>query len=58
MQGNEPCLVNGGLRLAADALHVLLVLLLDVLHPDAVDAVEQRNLRRAGRGQLQVNILC
>ena len=38
-------LVDGGLGLAAHALHVLLVLLLDVLHPDAVDAVEQRHLR-------------
>ena len=36
--------VNGALSLAAHPLHVLLVLLLDVLHPDVVDAVKQRHL--------------
>ena len=43
-------LVNGALSLAAHALHVLLVLLLDVLHPDVVDAVKQSNLQSARRG--------
>ena len=37
-------LVNGTLGFAAHTLHVLLVLLLNVLHPDVVDAVKQRNL--------------
>lgn len=37
-------LVNGALGLAAHPLHVLLVLLLDVLHPDVVDAVKQSYL--------------
>ena len=45
MRSSMPCLVDGGLSLATDALHILLVLLLDVLHPDAMDAVKQRNLQ-------------
>ena len=54
MQGNEPCLVYRGLGLAAHALHVLLILLLDVLHADAVDAIKQRHLQRANRGQTRI----
>lgn len=38
-------LVYGTLGFAAHPLHVLLVLLLDVLHPDVVDAVKQGNLQ-------------
>ena len=38
-------LINSALRLAAHTLHVLLVLLLNVLHPDVVDAVKQSHLQ-------------
>ena len=38
-------LVYGALGFAAHTFHVLLVLLLNVLYPDIVDAVKQRNLQ-------------
>ena len=38
-------LVYSTLCLAAHTLHVLLVLLLDVLHPNVVDPVKQSNLQ-------------
>lgn len=38
-------LVNGTLGFAAHPLHVLLILLLNVLHPDVVDAVKQGDLQ-------------
>ena len=38
-------LVNGALGFAAHALHVLLVLLLNMLHPDIVDAIEKGYLQ-------------
>ena len=41
-------LVYGALGFAAHSLHVFLVLLLDVLHPDVVDAVKQGNLQPNG----------
>ena len=42
-------LVNGALSLAAHTLHVLLILLLNVLHPDVVYPVKKGNLHKRNR---------